>query len=49
MSHSFPLLTPFWALITQHEPAAVLYAQGRTVRGQGPDGPWPGARLGFHA
>jgi hypothetical protein len=35
------------ASITQHEPAAVLSAQGQTVRGQGPDGPQPGARLGF--
>jgi hypothetical protein len=25
----------------------MLSAQGRTVRAQGPDGPWPGARLGF--
>jgi hypothetical protein len=25
----------------------VLSAQGRTVRTQGPDGPRPGARLGF--
>ena len=27
--------------------AAVLSAQGRTVRGLGPDGPRPGARLGL--
>jgi hypothetical protein len=27
------MLTPFGAPITQHEPAAVLSAQGRTVRG----------------
>jgi hypothetical protein len=27
--------------------AAVLSAQGRTVRGLGPDGPQPGARLGL--
>jgi hypothetical protein len=27
--------------------AAVLSAQGRTVRAQGPDGPRPGARLGL--
>ena len=27
--------------------AAVLSAQGRTVRTQGPDGPRPGARLGL--
>jgi hypothetical protein len=39
--------TFFRAPITQHEPAAVLSTQGRTVRGQGPDGPRPGARLGF--
>jgi hypothetical protein len=25
----------------------MLSAQGRTVRAQGPDGPRPGARLGF--
>jgi hypothetical protein len=34
---------------TKQEPAAVLSAQGRTVRGQGPDGPRPGAGLGFPA
>jgi hypothetical protein len=27
--------------------AVVLSAQGRTVRAQGPNGPWPGARLGL--
>jgi hypothetical protein len=27
----------------------VLSAQGRTVRGQGPDGPRPGVGLGFPA
>jgi hypothetical protein len=32
------------APITQEEPAAVLSAQGRTVRVRGPDGPRPGAR-----
>jgi hypothetical protein len=37
------MLTPVWAPITQHEPAVVLSAQGRTVRDQGPDGPRPGA------
>jgi hypothetical protein len=37
----------FRAPNTQHEPAAVLSAQGRTVCGQGPDGPQPSARLGF--
>jgi hypothetical protein len=35
----------FWALITAREPAAVLAAQARAVRGQGPDGPRPGAGL----
>jgi hypothetical protein len=34
---------------TQQEPATVLSAQARTVRGQGPDGPRPGAGLGFPA
>jgi hypothetical protein len=43
------MLYLFWAPITQHEPAAVLSAQGRTVHGQGPDGSRPGARLGFPA
>jgi hypothetical protein len=37
------------APITQYEPAAVLSGQARTVRGTGPDGPRPGARLGFPA
>jgi hypothetical protein len=41
--------TFFGAPITQHEPVAVLSGQARTVRGQGPDGPRPGARLGFPA
>jgi hypothetical protein len=39
----------FGAPITQQEPAAVLSGQARTVRGTGPDGPRPGARLGFPA
>jgi hypothetical protein len=39
----------FGAPITQYEPAAVLSGQARTVRGTGPDGPRPGARLGFPA
>jgi hypothetical protein len=30
-------------------PTAVLSAQGRTIRGEGSDGPRPGARLGFPA
>jgi hypothetical protein len=37
----------FGAPITQYEPAAVLSTQGRTVRGQGPNGPRPGAGLRF--
>jgi hypothetical protein len=37
------------APITQYEPAAVLSGQARTVRGTGPDGSRPGARLGFPA
>jgi hypothetical protein len=37
------------APITQYEPAAVLSGQARTVRGTGPDGLRPGARLGFPA
>jgi hypothetical protein len=39
----------FGSPITQHEPAAVLSAQGRTVRGKGSDGLRPGAGLGFPA
>jgi hypothetical protein len=35
----------FQAPITQQEPAAVLFAQARTVRSQGPDGPRPGIGL----
>ena len=37
------------APITQQEPTAVLSGQARTVRGTGPDGPRPDARLGFPA
>jgi hypothetical protein len=41
------MLTLFRVPNTQHEPAAVLSAQGRTVRAQGLDGPRPdaGARV----
>jgi hypothetical protein len=34
--------------VTWHE-AVVLSGQARTVHGTGPDGPRPGARLGFPA
>jgi hypothetical protein len=37
----------FGAPITKQEPTAVLSAQGRTVRGQGPDGPRPSVGLRF--
>jgi hypothetical protein len=37
------------APITQQEPAAVLSGQARTVRGTGPNGLRPGARVGFPA
>jgi hypothetical protein len=39
----------FRAPNSQQEPVAVLSGQARTVRGQGPDGPLPGAGLGFPA
>jgi hypothetical protein len=38
------MLTPFRSANYSREPAAVLSAQGRTVRARGPDGPRPGAR-----
>jgi hypothetical protein len=43
------MLAPFSGAKHYTRTAAVLSAQGRTVRGQGPDGPRPGAGLGFPA
>jgi hypothetical protein len=43
------MLTPFLGANHYTRTVAVLSAQGRTVRGQGPDGPRPGAGLGFPA
>jgi hypothetical protein len=43
------MLTPFSDANHSTQTVAVLSAQGRTVRGQGPDGPRPGAGLGFPA
>jgi hypothetical protein len=37
------LLTPFWSAKHSTTTVAVLSSQARTVRGQGPDGPRPGA------
>jgi hypothetical protein len=41
------VLTPFWSAKHSTRTVAVLTAQARTVRGQGPDDPRPGVRLGF--
>jgi hypothetical protein len=43
------LLTPFLGVNHSTRTVVVLSAQGRTVRGQGPDGPRPGAGQGFSA
>jgi hypothetical protein len=43
------LLTSFSGANHSTRTVAVLSAQGRAVRGQGPDGPRPSARLGFPA
>jgi hypothetical protein len=43
------VLTPFSGANHSTRTMAVLSAQGRTVRTQGPDGPRPGAGLGFPA
>jgi hypothetical protein len=43
------MLTPFSGANHSTRTVAVLSAQGRTVRGQGSDGPQPGAGLGFLA
>ena len=43
------MLVPFWGANHSIRTVAVLSAQERTVRGQGPDGPQPSARLGFPA
>jgi hypothetical protein len=43
------MLTPFSGANHSARTVAVLSAQGRMVRGQGPDGPWPGVGLGFLA
>jgi hypothetical protein len=40
------VLTLFWSAKHSTRTVAVPSAQGRTVRAQGPDGPWPGARRG---
>jgi hypothetical protein len=37
------MLTPFWSAKHSTRTVAVLSGQARTVRGQGPDGPRPGA------
>jgi hypothetical protein len=41
------MLTPFSGANHSTRTVAVLSAQGRMVRGQGLDGPRPGAGLGF--
>jgi hypothetical protein len=38
------VLTSIWAPNTRTNYLAVLYAETRTVRGTGPDGPWTGCR-----
>jgi hypothetical protein len=43
------MLTPFSGTNHSTRTVAVLSAHGRTVRGQGPDGPRPGVGLGFPA
>jgi hypothetical protein len=43
------VLVPFSGANHYTRIAIVLYAQGRTVRGQGPDDPRPDAGLGFPA
>jgi hypothetical protein len=43
------MLTPFSGVNHSTQTVAVLSAQGRTVCDQGPDGPRPGAGLGFPA
>jgi hypothetical protein len=43
------MLTPFSGAKHHTRTMAVLSAQGRTVHGQGPNGPRPGAGLGFPA
>jgi hypothetical protein len=43
------MLTPFLGANHPTRTVAVLSAQGRTIHGQGPDGPWPGTGLGFPA
>jgi hypothetical protein len=43
------MLAPFSGAKHYTRTVAVLSAQGRTVRGQGPDGLRPGAGLGFPA
>jgi hypothetical protein len=40
------MLMPFWSVKHSTRTMAVSSAQGRTVRAQGPDGLWPGARRG---
>jgi hypothetical protein len=43
------MLTPFQSAKHSTRTVAVLSGQGRTVRAQGSDGPWPGAGLGSSA
>jgi hypothetical protein len=43
------MLAPFSGANNSTRTVAVLSARGRTVRGQRPDGPRPGAGLGFPA